>query len=269
MMRRLLVRDRALEVRWWGKPSTLAPILLLHEGLGSVASWRDFPETLARATHRPVMAYSRFGHGASDAPEPRHTVTFMHEEAALVPEILDAAAIDRAILFGHSDGGSIALIAGAEHASRVHALILEAPHVFVEEMSIASIERTTHAYRTGNLRERLSRYHHNVDIAFAGWSDVWLDPEFRSWNLERFLPRITCPTLLIQGEQDQYGTLRQIDAIERQVRGPVERLVLENCGHAPHRNGHAEVLGAVVDFLRRRVDSRDRQSPGSSDSLPG
>jgi pimeloyl-ACP methyl ester carboxylesterase len=175
----------------------------------------------------------------------------MHDEARLVPAILDAAGIAHATLLGHSDGGSIALICAAECPTRVDALILEAPHVFVEEASIASIERTTSLYVSGDLRSRLSRYHRDVDVAFRGWSDVWLDPQFLQWNLEEYLPRVSCPVLLIQGEEDEYGTLRQIDAIERQVVGPVGRLVLSNCGHSPHRDQPDAVLAAVAAFLRR------------------
>ena len=195
------------------------------------------------------MAYSRFGHGHSDRPAHPHTIDFMHDEAAVLPRILDAAGIDRAMLFGHSDGGSIALIAAAQSPARVAALILEAPHVFVEDLSIASIERTTANYETTDLRARLARHHDDVDAAFRGWSDVWLNAEFRAWNLEGFLPRITCPTLLIQGEDDEYGTLRQVEAIQRQVAGPIERLVLPKCGHSPHRDRPEEVLAAAERFL--------------------
>lgn len=245
----IAVRDGRVEAVWSGAESSRVPIVLLHEGLGSVALWRDFPGELAHRTGRRVLAYSRFGHGASDPPNAPHSVRFMHDEARLLPEILDAAGIDRAILLGHSDGGSIALLAAAEYPTRVDALVLEAPHVFVEDVSIASIARTTAAYRTGDLRERLSRYHHDVDVAFSGWSDVWLDPAFRDWNLEEFLPAIACPTLLIQGAQDEYGTLRQIDAIAGQVAGPVERLVLERCGHSPHRDQREPVLRAIAAFV--------------------
>jgi pimeloyl-ACP methyl ester carboxylesterase len=245
----LVVGRRRLEAVWWGPPSsTAAPIVLLHEGLGSVSLWRDFPEALA-AAHRRIMAYSRFGHGSSDAPSHPHAIDFMHEEARLLPEILDAAGISRAILFGHSDGASIAIIAAAEHAARVQALVLEAPHVFVEDISIASIARTTAAFKQGDLRWRLARHHDDVDQAFYGWSDVWLDPAFRTWNLEAFLPYITCPLLLIQGEQDEYGTLKQIDAIARQARGPVDRLVLADCGHSPHRDQPEAVLARTAAFI--------------------
>lgn len=225
------------------------PLVLLHEGLGSVSMWREFPAALATRTGSRVMAYSRFGHGQSEPPAQPHTIDFMHEEAALLPRILDEAGIEQASLFGHSDGGSIALIAAALSPARVASLVLEAPHVFVEDISTASIERTTANYQTGDLRSRLVRHHDNVDVAFRGWSDVWLDPAFRAWNLESLLPRITCPTLVIQGEQDEYGTLRQVDAIGRQVGGPVETVVLQRCGHAPHRDQPEAVLAAVSRFV--------------------
>jgi len=250
---RLRVAGKRLEAKWWGAESAAIPVALLHEGLGSVSIWRDFPEALAIGTGRRVMAYSRFGHGRSDLPSPPHTVQFMHDEARLLPAVLDAAGIDRVHLVGHSDGGSIALIFAAEHSDRVETLLLEAPHVFVEDISVASIERKTTEYRETDLRARLARRHRHVDVAFSGWSDVWLAPAFRKWNLEAFLPAISCPVLLIQGEQDEYGTLRQLEAIEQQVRGPVERLVLPDCGHSPHRDQRDRVLSAMTGFLRSRA----------------
>jgi pimeloyl-ACP methyl ester carboxylesterase len=247
----LSVGGRAIECAWWGRePSAMLPIVLLHEGLGSVSMWRDFPGALAASTGRRVMAYSRFGHGSSDVPADAHTPQFMHVEADVLAEVLDAAGIGRAVLLGHSDGGSIALIFAAAHPTRARALVLEAPHVFVEDLSVESIARTTAAYRTGDLRPRLARHHRHVDAAFFGWSDVWLDPEFLKWNLESLLPLVTCPVLAIQGEQDEYGTLRQIEAIARQVRGPVESLVLPNCGHSPHRDQRQIVLSAITTFVQ-------------------
>ena len=252
-MTRLTLGERSIEVAWLGPRSALTPVVLLHEGLGSASLWRDFPEALAAETGRRVMAYSRFGHGESDPPAEPHTVQFMHDEARLLPAVLDAAGLERAHLIGHSDGGSIALIFAAEHPARVETLLLEAPHVFVEGLSVRTIARTTAAYRNTDLRARLARHHRHVDLMFSGWSDIWLDPAFRTWNLERFLPAIACPVLLIQGEQDEYGTLRQIDAIEQQVRGPVERLVLPRCGHSPHRDQRDRVLTAMTTFLRGRA----------------
>ena len=250
---RLTVAGKKIEVAWWGRRSAALPVVLLHEGLGSVSMWRTFPEALADGTGRRVMAYSRFGHGKSDLPSQPHGVQFMHDEARLLPAVLDAAGVDHAHLVGHSDGGSIALIFAAEHPHRVSSLLLEAPHVFVEDLSVASIEQRTADYRETNLRERLARHHRHVDVAFHGWSDVWLEPAFRHWNLEALLPSISCPVLLIQGEQDDYGTLRQVDAIAQQVRGTVEQLVLPDCGHSPHRDQRDQVLSAMTAFLRSRA----------------
>ena len=242
-----------IEKRWWNEAarSSADPIVLLHEGLGSVALWRSFPDALASATTRAVFAYSRAGHGASDPPAIPVTSRFMHEEATShLPDILDREGIERATLLGHSDGGSIALIFAATYPERVSALILEAAHVFVEDVSIASIERIKHEYATTDLRHRLAKYHVNVDAAFHGWNDVWLSPDFRNWNLEDYLPDVFAPALVIQGEDDEYGTLRQVAAIAGQVSGPVETLILPNCGHSPHRDQPARVLEATTRFLQ-------------------
>jgi pimeloyl-ACP methyl ester carboxylesterase len=247
------IDGRRLEVAWWGPfASTRVPIVLLHEGLGSVSLWRDFPAELAAATGRRVMAYSRFGHGASDLPRQPRTIWFMHDEARLLPMVLATAGIRRSILFGHSDGGSIALIATAEGAIDVAALVLEAPHVFVEDVSVAAIAQRSAEYEhvASDLRTRLSRHHQDVDAAFRGWRDVWLAPKFRNWNIEPYLPCISCPTLLIQGVDDQFGTLHQIDAIAGQLAGSNERLVLPECGHSPHRDQREAVLRRVASFVQ-------------------
>jgi pimeloyl-ACP methyl ester carboxylesterase len=248
---------RAVEIRWWKGACSDTPLVLLHEGLGSVCTWRDFPQTLATQTGRPVFAYSRLGHGSSDLPVAPHTCTFMHEEAQeWLPAILDAASIKRAALVGHSDGASIALMFAAAHPRRVEALVLEAPHVFVEDVSIQSIERTKALYESGDLRDRVKKYHRDVDAAFRGWNDVWLDPEFRNWNLEQYLAAITCPTLIIQGDEDEYGTLRQVAAIEAQLGGPVETFILPKCGHAPHREHPNAVIDAITIFLMHALRRR-------------
>jgi len=248
----LRAHGRAVEIHWARTASSATPIVLLHEGLGAARSWRDFPERLAAQTGRSVFAYSRLGHGSSDLPPAPHTPSFMHEEAQeWLPAILDAAAIDRAVLVGHSDGASIAMVFAATHPAHVEALVLEAPHVFVEEISIRSIEQTKRRYQSGDLRQRLQKYHSDVDAAFRGWSDVWLDPDFRNWNLEQYLPSITCACLIIQCDDDQYGTLGQVRAIEAQLGGPVEALILDGCGHAPHRKRPDAVLGAIETFLTR------------------
>lgn len=254
------MRGRTIEIRWWGAGLTSEPpLVLLHEGLGSVAMWRNFPEALATRTDRHVMAYSRLGHGESDPPPAPHTTHFMHEEATdWLPLILAAADIDRAGLVGHSDGGSIALIFAATYPSAVPQLVLQAPHVFVEDVSLASISRMKTQYETSNVRERLAKYHKNVDAAFHGWNDVWLDAKFRRWNLESYLPRVTCPVLVIQGEHDEYGTEQQVDAIAAQVSAPVEKLILPACGHSPHREQPEAVLSAIAGFLEHAPQSRSR-----------
>jgi pimeloyl-ACP methyl ester carboxylesterase len=223
-------------------------LVFLHEGLGSVALWRDFPARLAEATGRRALIYSRAGHGFSDVPDADRTPAFMHEEALQVlPELLRVAGIETPVLVGHSDGGSIALIHAAAHP--VSRLVLLAPHVFVEDVTVASIQEARETFETTNLGERMARYHHDPERAFRLWNDIWLAPEFRAWNIEDVLADVTAPALLIQGEHDQYGTLAQVDAIERGVRGPVRRVVLD-CRHAPHLEAPEETLAAAVEFLR-------------------
>ena len=215
--------------------------------------WRDFPERVADATGLGVLVYSRVGYGNSEPCElPRH-VSFMHDEALnVLPLVLNAFEIDKPILFGHSDGGSIALIyAGSDPAINLQALILEAPHVFVENLSIQSIENAKDAYENGVLKAGLERYHGaNTECAFRGWNDVWLNSEFRDWNIESSLPHIKVPVLVIQGEDDQYGTLKQVEAIKTGLHGAVQTLLLPNCGHSPHRDQRDNVLNATVDFLK-------------------
>ena len=255
-MRTITAGGDRLECRWWGAPDCSGPTLvLLHEGLGCVAMWRDFPARLQRRTGLRVFAYSRAGYGGSDPARLPRRVDYMHVEGReVVGAVLDAAGIDDAVLVGHSDGASIAIVHAGERAqgpaARIRALVLLAPHVFCEEVSIAGIRAAGDAYRRGGLRERLARYHREqVDDAFFGWHDAWLLPEFREWSIEAFLPGITAPVLLIQGERDAYGTAAQLDAIERRVTGPVARRWLEDCGHAPHREHPGETLDAIATFL--------------------
>jgi pimeloyl-ACP methyl ester carboxylesterase len=229
-------------------PGTEPALVFLHEGLGSVALWRDFPARLAAATGRRALIYSRAGHGGSEVPDAPRTPRFMHDEALdVLPELLDAVAIRAPILVGHSDGGSIALIHASAHPAT--GLVLLAPHVFVEDLSVASIEEARETFATTDLGERMGRYHRDAEATFRLWNDIWLAPEFRDWNIEDVLPGVTVPTLAIQGEHDQYGTLAQIEAIERGVRGRVERAVLD-CRHAPHLEAPEETLAAASAFVR-------------------
>lgn len=252
-MPHLSAGGRRLEYARHGPAPAAAPTLVfLHEGLGSVSTWRDFPRRLADATGCGALVYSRAGYGGSDrVPLPR-PLRFMHEEARVLPEVMDAASVREAVLVGHSDGASIALVhAGSAPSARVRALALEAPHVFCEDVTVRSIERAAESYLSGDLRRALERHHGpNVDVAFWGWNRAWLDPGFRSWNLEEFLPGIRVPVLLVQGEDDEYGTLRQLGAIEAGCAGPVRRLVLPDCGHAPHRDQPERTLAAMTAFVR-------------------
>lgn len=245
----LVVDGRRLEAAWEGEPSQEA-IVLLHEGLGSLAQWREFPAALGGATSWPVFAYSRFGYGRSDrVPLPR-PLDYMQREGELVlPRVLDAAGIERAVLVGHSDGGSIAIVAAGSGEIRVVGLALLAAHVFCEDVSVTSIEKAREAYLHEGLRARLARYHDDVDGAFWGWNRAWLDPAFREWNIESYLAGVTVPTVVVQGDEDPYGTLAQVEAIERGVRGPVKRLVLPGVAHAPHREREAEIVAAVAGVV--------------------
>ena len=222
---------------------------MLHEGLGSVAMWKDFPERVAKATRCGVLVYSRYGHGKSGRLTEKRTVDFMHHEAKVVlPEVLAEHNIQNPILLGHSDGASIALIYAGTWPKRVRGLILEAPHVFVEEFGLRSTVAIRTLYESSDLREKLSRYHDHADEMFRGWNDIWLAPEFRDWNIEEYLDAITCPTLVIQGEDDQYGTVAHVEAIQRRVLR-TQTLILARCGHSPHRDQPQVTLEAISKFV--------------------
>jgi len=243
----------SLEYRRFDPPQANGPTLvLLHEGLGCVALWKDFPLQLAQLTGCRVLAYSRAGYGGSEpCPLPR-PLNFMHDEGLRVlPKVLAEAGVREPILVGHSDGASIALIhAGGLSDPRVRGLVLMAPHVFVEELTLTSIRAARTAYETTDLRRRLARYHgDNVDCAFWGWNRAWLDPGFVKWNLECYLPQIEAPVLLLQGEEDQYGTIRQLEKIIEQVPRQAEMILFPGCGHSPFRDRPAETLQAIDGFL--------------------
>jgi pimeloyl-ACP methyl ester carboxylesterase len=229
------------------------PVLVfLHEGLGSITQWRDFPHKVVAATGCSVLLYARYGYGQSDVLAEPRKLDFMHDEALVaLPDLLSALEISNPILVGHSDGASIALIHAVAFARRVaHAVVL-APHVFVEEVGLVSIRAAREAYRGTDLRARLARYHDDADSAFGGWNEAWLDPAFAAWNIEPLLPRIRCPLLAIQGVDDEYGTMAQIDAIAARV--PATRVLkLQHCGHSPHRDQPEAVIAATIDFMTHR-----------------
>ncbi len=241
-----------LEFRRIDGRADLPTLVLLHEGLGCVSMWRDFPDRLAQATGAPVFLYSRAGYGKSSPVPPPRPATYMHREALdVLPRVLDAANIGRAVLVGHSDGGSIALIyAGGVRKNKAHGIVTLAAHVFNEKVCVDSIAAAGESYRTTDLRERLLRHHgDNVDDAFWGWNRVWLSPEFWRWNIEEYLPQIKVPVLAIQGWDDEYGTERQVDTIVAKVSGRAAKLMLDRCKHSPHKDQPEATLDAVSRFV--------------------
>jgi pimeloyl-ACP methyl ester carboxylesterase len=243
------VAGRRIEYRMIPGDAARITLVFLHEGLGSAALWRDFPDKVAARLGCRALVYSRFGYGQSDDLQGKRTIGFMHEEAlTFLPQLLDQLAIVRPLLVGHSDGASIALIHAAASGRPVAGLALMAPHVFVEAVTVASIARIRETYRTTDLRARLAKYHAHVDDAFLGWADTWLRPEFLAWSIEDLVPAVTQPMLLIQGRDDEYGTLEQLDRITARAQAPLSRLVLEACGHSPQRDQPAAVLDAIVDL---------------------
>jgi len=247
----LTIDHLTIESVWHGpRPAGAPTLVLLHEGLGCVALWRDFPARLAERTGCGVFVYSRPGCGLSDpVPLPR-SIDYMHEEAALLPRVLDAAGLEKCILVGHSDGASIAVIhAGSCQDFRVRALALMAPHFFVEPMTTASIAETKRAYEQGDLRRRLARYHRHVDAAFYGWAEPWL--AFAGWNIEQELAHVRVPILILQGADDQYGSAAQIERARAAAYCPVEATLLERCAHSPHLDRPEATLDAVADFVAR------------------
>ncbi len=246
------VRSRRIEIERIEVARTGRPTLVfLHEGLGSIAMWRDFPSRVTHATGCNGFVYSRYGYGGSTPLQEPRAVGYMHDEALLaLPDLLDQLGIERPILVGHSDGGSIALIHAGAGLRPVAGVVTLAAHVMVEAVSVESIRAARTAYENADLRERLARYHGDVESAFWGWNRIWLDPDFRAWNIEEYLPRITCPVLAIQGEDDEYGTREQLERIGREI-ADVEILHLEDCRHSPHRDQPQAVLDAMTRFVDR------------------
>jgi pimeloyl-ACP methyl ester carboxylesterase len=242
---------RHLETAWWGPgPSEAPTLVLLHEGLGCVALWRDVPALLAASTGCGVFAYSRLGYGQSGGKPLPWPLTYMQDEARdMLPRVLDAAGICDSILVGHSDGGSIAAIyAGEARDKRLRGIVLIAAHFFVEDLNIASIRRIRTEYEQAGLRERLARYHRNVDVAFYGWNDSWLHPGFRDFDITSSLESIDVPILALQGADDPYGTAAQLDVLQRHARVPVETALVPGARHAPHLEAKPAALCALERF---------------------
>jgi pimeloyl-ACP methyl ester carboxylesterase len=247
-------RDIRLEYQWVGQAESDYPVIVfLHEGLGSVGMWKDFPDWLCREHGFTGLVFSRYGYGRS-TPRPAHErwqIDFMHEQAhQVMPAFLSSLGVQRPWLFGHSDGASIGLLYGSRFPNDVSGIIVAAPHIFIENITLDSIQKARESFLTTDLRGRLERYHADVDSAFWGWNDAWLEPAFRAWNIEDQLASISCPVLAIQGENDEYGTLEQIYGIRRKI-PDAELLVLPRCGHSPHRDQPTELSKEVARFIKR------------------
>ena len=229
-------------------------LVFLHEGLGSVGQWRDFPSILSERTGLRALVYDRWGYGNSEPFTLPRNKGYLHEEALVsLPAVLEECGIGRTVLIGHSDGGSIALIYASKHPEKVRAVITEAAHVFVEDVTLAGIREAVKVYAETDLGKRLARWHGDkTDRVFHGWADTWLSPGFRDWNIEEFLAGVCCPVLVIQGINDQYGTPAQVKAIERQVCGPARPLLVP-CGHVPHAEAREEVLEEMARFIREHL----------------
>ena len=252
------VLGHRLEYRWIGPPPGQVPtIVFLHEGLGSAGTWRDFPERVAAKSGCCALVYSRAGHGGSSGAAGPRSARYLHAEALeILPAVLARFSLEEVVLFGHSDGASMAILYAGRHPGSVRAIVLEAPHVFVEPVTVDGVRRIAGEYDATRLGERLRRHHGvNAEPLFRAWAGIWLSPEFRDWNIEEHLPAVECPVLVVQGEDDPYGTLRQVEAIVQKVRGPASTLVLPGCGHAPHAERPGEVLEAAAEFIRTTLGS--------------
>ena len=255
-----------LEYRMIGPAPADAPtIVMLHEGLGCAALWGDFPDRLAAATGAGVFVYSRAGYGASTKVERPRPLDYMHIEALdTLPKLLDQIGFRRGLLLGHSDGASIAAIyAGGVQDHRVRGVAMIAPHFIVEDMGLVSIAEARTAFETGGLREKLARWHGDVDNTFYGWSDAWLDPKFRGWDISEYLAYIRVPVAILQGADDQYGTIRQIEIAQEECYCPVDVTIVPGAGHSPHRDAPEATLDAISDFVGRILDA-DQGSRGQA-----
>jgi pimeloyl-ACP methyl ester carboxylesterase len=247
----VMAAGRRLNTEWIGAHQPGKPVLVfLHEGLGSIRQWREFPAQVAAATGLRALVYDRYGYGQTEIlQEPKRTPRFMHDEALdFLPDLLRTLAVENPILVGHSDGASIALIHAGAHP--VRGVVVMAPHVFIEPSCIRSIEKAVQAFETTDLPEKLGRYHKDARKTFYGWADVWRENDFRRWDIrDEYLPNIQAPVLAIQGVADEYGTMAQLDEIKRKVGGACELLKLDNCGHTPFRDQPEAVLAAVTNFI--------------------
>lgn len=248
---RFEVAGQSLDVLRLRGAADAQTLVMLHEGLGSIGLWRDLPQRLHERTGCGVLAYSRHGNGFSSLLDGPRNARYMHDEGLIVlPALLEWAGLDRPLILGHSDGASIALIFAGAHPQRTAGLVLLAPHVFVEPRSLLGIAAIAQEYRVGQLRERMARHHRDVDRTFFGWNDIWLDGSFGDWNIEEYLPSIAAPVIMVQGRNDEYGTMLQLDAIERGLSARADRIELDRCGHSPQRDRPAAVESVIAAFAQ-------------------
>jgi len=247
------VSDHRFRAQWIETQSGLKDkptLVFLHEGLGSIPQWGSFPPSLCRKTGCPGFLYERLGYGGSDHDPDQWPLDYLEKEIDLLHKVLNECNVKNPILIGHSDGGTIALLYGAGHSDDLRGIITEAAHIFVEDITIKGIAEVVKVYESDNLKEKLARYHGNkTDSVFRRWADRWLDPSFRSWNIEDSLPHITCPVLVIQGREDEYATLLQVKGIENKVKGHVTVRIMDNCKHVPHHQAREKVLKEMALFI--------------------
>lgn len=249
------IKEASLKVHQLIKDENSPTLIFLHDSLGCIKLWKDFPEKLAKKVNYNVLVYDRQGYGESSSfTDKERGNDYLEKEAEVLFELLQDLEIQRPILFGHSDGGSIAILAAAKYPSFIKGIITEGAHVFVEEITLAGIRQAVVDYQETNLAEKLKKYHADkVEAVFKAWSETWLKDTFRDWNIESFLTQITCPTLIIQGEEDEYGTLEQVESIINQVSGKTEKLIIPKVGHTPHRESEKTVLEETSSFLNKYI----------------
>ncbi len=264
MQANINIGEMSLEYAWFGpRPQDGPTIVMMHEGLGSVSTWRNFPERLAAATKAGVFVFSRAGYGRSSSAQLPRPLDYLQREAIdVLPKILDAIGFQRGILLGHSDGGSIAAVyAGSIQDHRVRGLVLIEPHFFVEEMNVEAIRKTARLYETTDLRTRLACHHANADDTFRGWRDLWLDPNFKAFDIRQELAYIRVPVLIVKGEDDPYSTLAQIRAAEEACYCPVESVVIAKAQHAPHHDQPEPTLAAIAAFINHILWTHQEARP--------
>lgn len=246
-----MLRAKSIDIQPAGSAKKSPTLVFLHEGLGCIEMWRDFPETLCTSTGCPGLVYDRKGYGGSENFKGPWPVDYLQKESLIyLPALLKECNIDGGVLIGHSDGGTIALIAAAAHRNLARGIITEAAHIFVEQITIDGIRKTVKAFETTSLKERFARYHkNNTETIFYRWANRWLSPEFQNWNIQDILPKITCPALILQGEEDEYGTAAQAMGIADKVSGPVDVKLIPDCGHVPHFQAKDTVLSEMIRFI--------------------